>query len=75
MVEKLHSYEGPYGRLRHLRDKTLEKFEEWKEDNPRGVKGIVMDILNPSPRSKGPPRLREESLDDFDHIYRWGFSD
>ncbi|KAK6641927.1 hypothetical protein RUM44_013647 [Polyplax serrata] len=70
MVEKLHSYEGPYGRLRHLRDKTLEKFEEWKEDNPRGVKGIVMDILNPSPRSKGPPRLREESLDDFDHIYR-----
>ncbi|KAK6621015.1 hypothetical protein RUM43_011318 [Polyplax serrata] len=70
MVEKLHNYQGPYGRLRHLRDKTLEKFEEWKEDNPRGVKGIVMDILNPSPRSKGPPRLREESLDDFDHIYR-----
>lgn len=68
MVDKLHNYQGFYGRLHHIRDKAKEKFSNWKGEDREGVKGIAMNIIKTDFCSLAAPK--EESIEDYEHIYR-----
>ncbi|XP_063532803.1 proton-associated sugar transporter A [Cydia strobilella] len=68
MADKLHEYQGVTGRLHGVRDKCKEKWSQWKEEHPKGVKETFKDSLFGIPHSEGPGRVWQESV--YSDIFR-----
>ncbi|XP_075232164.1 loss of visual transmission isoform X2 [Lycorma delicatula] len=68
MADKLHDYQGTLGRVHGWRDKCKERWQEWREQKPDGVQGLVRRVLRKEPQ---PPK--EETgpkEEDYSHLYR-----
>lgn len=62
MADKLHEYQGFTGRLHGARDRCKERWSQWKEQHPRGMKEAFKDSLFGIPNSDDPPeRVWQES--------------
>ncbi|KAI8424149.1 hypothetical protein MSG28_002743 [Choristoneura fumiferana] len=69
MADKLHEYQGFTGRLHGARDRCKERWSQWKEQHPRGVKETFKDSLFGIPNSDDPPeRVWQES--EYSDIFR-----
>ncbi|XP_028177520.1 proton-associated sugar transporter A isoform X1 [Ostrinia furnacalis] len=55
MADKLNEYQGVTGRLHGVRDKYKERWSNWREQHPRGVKDVVKESLFGIPNSDEPP--------------------
>ncbi|CAG9559813.1 unnamed protein product [Danaus chrysippus] len=55
MVDKLNEYQGVSGRLHSTRDKCKEKWTQWKEEHPQGLRGAVREALFAIPNSDDAP--------------------
>lgn len=55
MADKLNEYQGVAGRLHSTRDKCKERWSQWKEEHPHGVKEAVKAALFAIPTSDNPP--------------------
>ena len=66
MVDKLYKYEGGlYGRLHDVRDKARERIKQWREEHPKSVRDIALDMIKPKQKMD-----EDKTLDEYDHIYR-----
>ncbi|CAH2265513.1 proton-associated sugar transporter A [Pararge aegeria] len=69
MADKLNEYQGVTGRLHSTRDKCKERWSQWKEEHPRGVKEAVREALFAVPTSDEPPeRVTHEG--EYSDLYR-----
>ncbi|XP_034829759.1 membrane-associated transporter protein [Maniola hyperantus] len=55
MADKLNEYQGVTGRLHSTRDKCKERWSQWKEEHPHGVREAVKEALFAIPTSDKPP--------------------
>ncbi|XP_059056736.1 proton-associated sugar transporter A [Achroia grisella] len=55
MAEKLHEYQGFTGRLHSARDRYKERWSQWKEQHPQGVKDVIRETLFGIPSSEETP--------------------
>ncbi|XP_046963623.1 proton-associated sugar transporter A [Vanessa cardui] len=67
MADKLNEYQGVTGRLHSTRDKCKERWAQWKEEHPQGVKEAVREALYGIPSSDEPPErvVREGQYSDL----------
>ncbi|EEB20225.1 sucrose transport protein, putative [Pediculus humanus corporis] len=66
MVDKLYKYEGGlYGRLHDVRDKARERIKQWREEHPKSVRDIALNMIKPKQKMD-----EDKTLDEYDHIYR-----
>ncbi|XP_026496679.2 proton-associated sugar transporter A [Vanessa tameamea] len=67
MADKLNEYQGVTGRLHSTRDKCKERWAQWKEEHPQGVKEAVREALYAIPSSDEPPErvVREGEYSDL----------
>lgn len=67
MADKLNEYQGVTGRLHSTRDKFKERWAQWKEDHPQGVREAVREALFAIPTSDEPPEcvVREGEYSDL----------
>ncbi|XP_050343900.1 proton-associated sugar transporter A [Nymphalis io] len=67
MADKLNEYQGVTGRLHSTRDKCKERWAQWKEEHPQGVKEAVREALYAIPSSDEPPErvVREDEYSDL----------
>lgn len=68
MAEKLHEYQGSLGRVHAWRDKCRESWQEWKEQRPDGIAGVVRNLVRKQPTP--PKEDKGPNFDDYSHIYR-----
>lgn len=68
MTDKLHEYQGFTGRIHCARDKYQERWAQWKEQHPRGLKDMVKESLFGIPNSEEPERVWQDS--EYSDIYR-----
>ncbi|CAG4918935.1 unnamed protein product [Colias eurytheme] len=55
MAEKLNEYQGVTGRLHGVRDKYKERWAQWKEEHPRGIREMLKEHFFGIPTSDEPP--------------------
>ncbi|CAH0729269.1 unnamed protein product, partial [Brenthis ino] len=55
MADKLNEYQGVTGRIHSTRDKCKERWAQWKEEHPQGVRKAVREALFAIPSSDEPP--------------------
>ncbi|XP_004931236.2 proton-associated sugar transporter A isoform X1 [Bombyx mori] len=69
MADKLHEYQGLTGRFHSARDRYKDRWSTWKEQHPRGVKGILAETLFGIPNSEEPSgRVWQDS--EYSDIFR-----
>ncbi|KAI5637404.1 major facilitator superfamily domain-containing protein [Phthorimaea operculella] len=68
MAEKLNEYQGFTGRMHGIRDRYKERWSNWKEQHPKGVKESVKDSLFGIPGSDEPERVWQDSA--YSDLYR-----
>ncbi|XP_053603428.1 proton-associated sugar transporter A [Plodia interpunctella] len=68
MAEKLHEYQGLTGRLHGARDRYRERWSQWKDQHPRGVKDLIKESLFGIPSSDEPERQWQDS--EYSDIFR-----
>ncbi|VVC96308.1 unnamed protein product [Leptidea sinapis] len=69
MTEKLNEYQGVTGRFHGVRDKYKEKWNQWKEEHPRGIREVIRDLLFGVPSSDDGPD-REYDNSEYRDIFR-----
>ena len=67
MADKLNEYQGVTGRLHSTRDKCKERWAQWKEEHPQGVREAVREALFAIPSSDDAPErvVREGQYSDL----------
>ncbi|XP_026737275.1 proton-associated sugar transporter A [Trichoplusia ni] len=69
MTDKLHEYQGLTGRLHGARDRYKERWSQWKEQHPRGIRDAFAETLFGIPNSDdGPERVWQDSA--YSDLYR-----
>ncbi|KAJ2952101.1 hypothetical protein O0L34_g4371 [Tuta absoluta] len=68
MAEKLNEYQGFTGRMHGIRDRYKERWSNWKEQHPKGVKESFKDSLFGIPGSDEPERVWQDSA--YSDLYR-----
>lgn len=66
MVDKLHDYQGPVGRLHALRDNVKLKFADWRENN-RDLDHKMVDKL----LRRDTQAASDDSLKNFDFSFKF----
>ncbi|KAG6455424.1 proton-associated sugar transporter A [Manduca sexta] len=69
MADKLHEYQGLTGRFHCARDRYKERWSQWKEQHPRGIREVFAETLFGIPNSDDPPeRVWQDS--EYSDIFR-----
>lgn len=70
MADKLDEYQGTAGRWHATRDKCKEKWSQWKEEHPQGVREAIRQTLFAIPSSDdAPERVVQEG--EYSDLFRY----
>ncbi|XP_014370922.2 proton-associated sugar transporter A [Papilio machaon] len=72
MAEKLNEYQGITGRLHCAKENCRERFVQWKEEHPRGIREVFRETFFGIPSSEDAPERVTQDGDagEYSDLYR-----